>query len=209
MSSDPKIKKSISSSPSDKIDSISTQINRNHPPLLSQMNFDAKNIEQPKTLKNSSKSDKIQKSIETPNLFQRVSTGFLGLMGRKSAKPVAPQLNLTDKIEFRPVMHELLAPADPLLRGKPPSVPLVHTSDEFFAAHGESSARRTLFWVSTTAQDKTIWGLADTGSCRNLINFDFSESLPIKGTMFPPVSITVIAGDGNTLDLVGWTVLKL
>ena len=63
--------------------------------------------------------------------------------------------------------------------------------------------------MKTTVQDKTVWGLADTGSCRNLINEDFYQQLPIKGTMFPPGTITVIAGDGNMLDLLGWTVLKM
>ena len=107
------------------------------------------------------------------------------------------------------MLHELLSPDDPLLHGKTPTVPLVHTTDELFAAHGECSARRTFFWVRTTLQDKTVWGLADTGACRNLINFDFYQNLPIKGTMFPPGSVQVIAGDGNALDLLGWVILKL
>ena len=144
--------------------------------------------------KNSDSVTPSPNSLKMPTLFQRATASFLSLIGRtptKSSKPDSSKAVPTPRLQVR--VQELLAPDEPLLYGKPPQKPLVHTSDELLAAHGESSARRTLFWVRSTIQDKTIWGLADTGSCRNLINFDFFQSLPIRGTMFPPGPVTVIA----------------
>ena len=65
------------------------------------------------------------------------------------------------------------------------------------------------FWDPVGIQNKKVWALADTGSCRNLINKDFFDNLPVKPSMFPPGNVTVIAGDGESLDLLGWAVLNL
>ena len=58
-------------------------------------------------------------------------------------------------------------------------------------------------------QDKNIWILADTGSCRNLISENFWNSLPLHSQLAPPGATIVVAGDGNVLQLVGWAILKL
>ena len=93
--------------------------------------------------------------------------------------------------------------------GTPLQVPLVHTSDEFLFAHSECSAKRSLFWVNVGLQDRNIWALADSGSCRNLVNSEFYKTLPIKMELFPPGLIAVVAGDGKDLELVGWTIIRL
>ena len=90
----------------------------------------------------------------------------------------------------------------------PKEAPSVYTSDDILCANVKSSAKRLLFWVVTSIQNKNLWALADTGSCRNLINEKFWKNLPIPLKMSPPGSTVVVAGDGKVLDLLGWVILN-
>jgi len=86
--------------------------------------------------------------------------------------------------------------------------PNIYTSDDILCANVKNSSKRLLFWVIVSLQDKNIWALADTGSCRNLVNEKFFRTLPIQATILPPGSTVVIAGDGKILDLIGWLILN-
>ena len=70
------------------------------------------------------------------------------------------------------------------------------------------NAKRLLFWVTTCIQDKHIWALADTGSCRNLMSENFYKLLPVPSKIFPPGHTIVVAGDGKVLDLLGWALFN-
>ena len=72
----------------------------------------------------------------------------------------------------------------------------------------KQSAKRLLFWVITSIQNRNLWALADTGSCRNLMSEKFWKALPIPVILTPPGSTVVVAGDGKILDLLGWTIIN-
>ena len=90
--------------------------------------------------------------------------------------------------------------------------PEIFTSDDIVkdvaCTTPESNAKRLLFWVTATVQDREILTLADTGSCRNLMSKAFWMSLPAQDTLAPPGSTVVVAGDGKTLNLLGWSLVK-
>ena len=80
---------------------------------------------------------------------------------------------------------------------------LINTNDDILAAHAETSSKRAMFWFVLIMQDKSLWGLADTGSCRNLMSEKFYNSLPLKVDLKPPGSTVVVARNGKSLDLLG------
>ena len=88
------------------------------------------------------------------------------------------------------------------------TAPEIFTSDDVILTNSEPSCKRSLFWVTASVQDKNVWTLADTGSCRNLMSNAFWESLPIHDVLTPPGSTVVVAGDGKTLDLLGWATIR-
>ena len=78
-------------------------------------------------------------------LLQRAAANLFHLISKKTQSKSESLNDSTAPTRFRVVSHDLLTPDDPFLRGKPPAFPIVHASDEFAAAHGECSAKRTLF----------------------------------------------------------------
>ena len=64
-----------------------------------------------------------------------------------------------------------------------------------------------LFWTVGHVQKEGIWGLADAGSCRNLMSEDFWKSLKLNVPLSPPGLTRVLAGDGLPLNLRGWVLV--
>ena len=64
------------------------------------------------------------------------------------------------------------------------------------------------FLVITSIQNRNLWALADTGSCRNLMSENFWKALPIPVTLTPPGTNVVVAGDRKILDHLGSTILN-
>ena len=61
----------------------------------------------------------------------------------------------------------------------PNKAPSIFTSDDMLMTNVKQSAKRLLFWVITSIQNRNLWALADTGSCRNLMSEKFWKALPI------------------------------
>ena len=101
-----------------------------------------------------------------------------------------------------------VGPEGLVLGGKLPNAPLVDTSSDVFSAPSDCSSERTLFWTPVVVQSKSLFGLVDSGSCRNLISDLLWEFLPQKPALIPPGHTLVVAGDGRSLDLLGCCVLK-
>ena len=86
------------------------------------------------------------------------------------------------------------------------NAPSIYTTDDMLCSH--ISTKRLLFWVAAAIQDRNLWVLADTGSCRNLLSEKFFESLPISPRLAAPGATVVVAGDGKELDLLGWATVN-
>ena len=65
----------------------------------------------------------------------------------------------------------------------PNKAPSIFTSDEMLMTNVKQSAKRLLFGVITSIQNRNLRALADTGSCRNLRSEKFSKALPIPVTL--------------------------
>ena len=111
-------------------------------------------------------------------------------------------------VKFSLIEKEGLGPEDPFLRGKPQNATPFSTSSDMLAARSDCSSKRTLFWTPVLVQNRSLWGLADTGSCRNLISDLLWVSLPVKLVLRHPGSDIVVAGDGRCLALIGCCVLQ-
>ena len=92
----------------------------------------------------------------------------------------------------------------PLLK-EPPSP---FNFDHPLSANVKEPAKKLLFWVKGSVQNKNLWVLADTGSSRNLMSEKFWKQLPIPPKLSPSGSTVVVAGDGKILDLLGWIILN-
>ena len=68
--------------------------------------------------------------------------------------------------------------------------------------------RTMLFFVQGIIQNQTHWVLADSGSMRNLIDYDVFRSLLYQPQLFQR-DIQVFGGNGGLLDIRGFAVLPL
>ena len=66
-----------------------------------------------------------------------------------------------------------------------------------------------LFFVLGAVQTLPVWILADSGSVRNLIDESMYRRLPYQPTIRDPGDVRVIGGNGEALDLKGYTVLPV
>ena len=89
-------------------------------------------------------------------------------------------------------------------------IPRINCTDDFLGQQGErvdEDPTRLLFWSVIHVQNQTLWALADTGSCRNLMSEQFWNTLNLKTSLSPPGLRKVLAGDGLPLEIVGWITL--
>ena len=68
--------------------------------------------------------------------------------------------------------------------------------------------RTMLFFVQGIIQNQTHWILADSGSVRNLIDYDVFRSLPYQPQLIQR-DIQIFGGNGGPLDIRGFAVLPL
>ena len=76
--------------------------------------------------------------------------------------------------------------------------------DPVLALCNETSSEPALFWFLLRVQDKSLWGLADTGSFRNLMSKKFYYSLPVKVRLKSPGYVAILAGNGKAVEPLGW-----
>ena len=73
---------------------------------------------------------------------------------------------------------------------------------------GSVVRKRSLFWVVVQIQIRCLWALADTGSCRNLMTESLFNSLQVQPHFLTRTSLNVIVGNGATLEVLGWCILR-
>ena len=71
------------------------------------------------------------------------------------------------------------------------------------------TSRMQLFFVLGAVQTLPVWILADSGSVRNLIDEAVYDRLPFKPPVRDPGGVRVIGGNGETLELRGFTELPV
>ena len=71
------------------------------------------------------------------------------------------------------------------------------------------SARMQLFFVLGAVQTLQTWILADSYSVRNLVDETLYKKLPYQPLSRDPGDCRVIGGNGEPLDLKGFTVLSV
>ena len=67
--------------------------------------------------------------------------------------------------------------------------------------------RDDMFFVNVQFQNRWTWSMMDTGASRNLMSSDFFAQLFHQPELRPPGATRIIAGNGASLDLRGWTTL--
>ena len=87
----------------------------------------------------------------------------------------------------------------------PVSDTVPHNSDDsLIAMHADYSVRRSLFQCSANVEDKCLWGLGYTGSCRNPASENFYKLLSLEVPLTPPAATVVVFGKGKVFNLCGW-----
>ena len=71
------------------------------------------------------------------------------------------------------------------------------------------TSQMQLFFVLGAVQTLPVWILADSGSVRNLIDEEVYDRLPFKPPVQDPGGVRVIGGNGEALELRGFTVLPV
>jgi len=84
----------------------------------------------------------------------------------------------------------------------------INATDDFLGNTSFTDTGKLLFWTVTKIFDRALWSLADSGSCRNLMSFKLWEALHINSKLRPAGHTRVIGGNGQSLDLIGWMILK-
>ena len=82
-------------------------------------------------------------------------------------------------------------------------------TDDLLCIGSDENPRRSLFWTTLNVENRCVWALADTGSCRNLISEKCWLNLPIHPPIQPPGHTKVIAGNSKVLEVLGWVALRL
>ena len=82
-------------------------------------------------------------------------------------------------------------------------LPIADTDDMVRTLPKPVNQRRDLFFVPGQLQDKWVWLLIDSGSCRNLVSEGFWNSLSFKPKLGSPGSDKVVAGNGATINVLG------
>ena len=67
--------------------------------------------------------------------------------------------------------------------------------------------RDDMFFVNVQFQNRWTWSMMDTGASKNLVSSNFFAQLFHQPELRPPGSTRIIAGNGASLDLRGWTTL--
>ena len=80
--------------------------------------------------------------------------------------------------------------------------------DPVLALCPETSSQPAMFWFLLRIQDKSLWGLADTGSFRNLMSKKFYDSLPVKVRLKSPGYVAILAANGKAVEPLGWGIFE-
>ena len=87
--------------------------------------------------------------------------------------------------------------------------PLIRVAnDTSYKPVASEPCERLLFWTQLSIKNKTIWALADTGSCENVMSETFWLSLPNKPALRPPGDRVLLSAHGKTLQVLGWALMK-